>query len=118
MEERRKAQRSRTYLGGQVEFNPRCLRLECLVRNMSPNGARLIFPRSPAIPETFDLTIHQTGDKRRARIIWRTEKEAGVSFLEDEIGIVVSLEATRRIKTLEAERDALARRVAQFSDQT
>jgi hypothetical protein len=117
MEERRKARRLRTYLGGQVEFNPRCPSLECLVRNMSPNGARLIFPRPPAIPETFDLTIHQTGDSRRARIIWRTEKEAGVSFLENETGIVVSLEAARRIKALEAERDVLAKRVAQFSDQ-
>ncbi len=113
MEERRRAHRQRTYLGGQVEFHQRCPRLECLVRNMSQNGARLIFPRPVAIPDQFELTIQQTGDSRRARIVWRVEKEAGVAFLAAETGPVISLEAARRIKALEAERDALALRVAQ-----
>ncbi len=84
---------------------------------MSPNGARLVFPRPATIPEMFDLTIPQTDESRRARLIWRSEKEAGVAFLEAETGTVVSLEAARRIKALEAERDALARRIAQLGEQ-
>lgn len=118
MEERRGVQRLRTYLGGEVEFNPRCARQGCLVRNLSPNGARLIFPRSPTIPEFFNLAIAQTGDRRRARLIWRGEKEAGVAFIEAETAAVVSLDATRRIRTLEAERDTLAKRMAELQPLT
>lgn len=114
MEERRTAQRLRTYLEGRVAFHSRCSRLECLVRNMSPNGAHLIFPRPPVIPDVFNLTIPQTGEDRRARIIWRSEKEAGIAFIESETAALISLDATRRIKSLKAEHDALAKRFAQL----
>ena len=114
MEERRETQRLRTYLAGQINFHERCSRLECLVRNMSLNGARLIFPRPAAIPDTFNVVIPQRDEIRRARIIWRNEKEAGVAFVDTETATVISLEATRRIQSLEAEHNALAKRVARL----
>lgn len=118
MEERRQAQRLRTYLAGQINFHARCSRLECLVRNMSLNGARLIFPRPAAIPDTFNVAIPQRNEIRRARIIWRNEKEAGIEFVDAETATVISLEATRRIQSLEAQHDALAKRVARLDPPT
>ena len=114
MEERRETQRLRTYLAGQINFHERCSRLECLVRNMSLNGARLIFPRPPSMPDTFNVAIPQRNEIRRARLIWRNEKEAGIAFVDAETATVISLEATRRIQSLEAEHDALAKRVARL----
>jgi hypothetical protein len=67
------------------------------------------------IPDVFDLSIPQTDENRRARIIWRSEKEAGITFVDSETATIVSLDATRRIKSLEAEHDALAKRVAQLA---
>lgn len=116
MDERRREQRRRTYLGGELEFHSRCARLECLVRNLSPNGARLVFAKPATIPERFDLAIPQTGDHRNVRIVWRNATEAGVAFEDgQDEDAVISLAAMRRIRHLEEERDHLARRLAEHT---
>lgn len=104
MQERRKTQRMRTYLGGEVVFNQQCPAQDCLVRNLSQNGAKLTFSEPAQIPAQFNLTIHKNSESRRARIIWRGEKEVGVSFLEAATATVITIKAARRIKTLEAAR--------------
>lgn len=115
MEERRRTQRLRTYLGGQIAYHPRCPRVVCLVRNLSPNGARLVFQRPVTIPEFFDLSIAQRGDHRHVKLIWRSESEAGVRFEMAEAETIVSAKAADRIRELEAQRDALARRLLDFA---
>lgn len=116
MEERRKSRRGRTFLGAQIVFNNRRSSLDCLVRNLSGDGAKIAFADGVAIPSDFELTIHQTTETRRARSVWRNETEAGVLFLGAASEKFVSLEAARRIKKLETERDALSRRVAQLDE--
>lgn len=116
MEERRNAHRGRTYLGGRVSFNNRCSTADCLVRNLSPNGAKIVFASPATIPSEFDLTIARKGDSRRTRIVWRGELEAGVMFLPSNAASVIPIRAARRITRLEAERETLARRVAQLSE--
>lgn len=116
MKERRKAHRGRTYLSGRVAFNKRGSTADCLVRNLSAGGAKIVFCGSATIPSEFDFTIHQKGDSRRTRIVWRREMEAGVMFLPSDAGSVVSIETARKIRRLEADREALARRVARLSE--
>ncbi|GAC1330582.1 MAG: hypothetical protein NVSMB26_08160 [Beijerinckiaceae bacterium] len=116
MQERRAVHRNRTYLRGQVVYNDRCSNMDCLVRNMSQNGAKIVFPDTALIPSEFDIMIRQKGESRRARIIWRSEKEAGVTFLHSDRGTIVSIETARRIKRLEQDRETLANRVAQLSE--
>lgn len=113
MEERRREQRWRTYLGGEVDFHPRCARLTCLVRNLSPNGARLVFDRPATVPDQFALVIPQSGDHRNVRIVWCGATEAGVMVDESLDEPVISLSAMRRIRRLEEQRDALTRRLAE-----
>ena len=115
MQERRTVHRDRTYLGAQVAYNNRCSTMDCLVRNVSQNGAKIVFSDMALIPSEFEVLIPRKGESRRARIIWRDEKEVGVTFLHSEKSAVISIESARRIKKLETERDALARRVAQLS---
>ncbi len=116
MQERRSFLRGRTYLGGQIAFNGRCSVMDCIVRNMSQNGARVAIESTVAVPREFDLMVQQKGESRRARMIWRNDKEIGVVFCDDDAGKIISIETARRIKKLEADRDTLARRVAQLTE--
>lgn len=90
--------------------------MDCIVRNMSQNGARVAIESTVAVPREFDLMVQQKGESRRARMIWRNEKEIGVVFCDDDAGKIISIETARRIKKLEADRDTLARRVAQLTE--
>jgi hypothetical protein len=83
---------------------------------LSSDGAKLEFADGVAIPAEFEITIHRASESRRARSVWRNETKAGILFLRSADGKFVSLEAARRIKKLEVERDVLTRRVAQLSE--
>jgi hypothetical protein len=81
MTERRRMPRGRTYLGTQIAFNRRSSTLDCLMRDRSEDGGRIVFSGPTPIPHEFDLTIQRDGLSRRARVVWRLEREAGVAFI-------------------------------------
>jgi hypothetical protein len=116
MRERREYQRGRTYLGGRLAFNNQYCTIDCLVRNMSQNGAKLAFEGTVLLPGEFDLMLPQKGESRRARVVWRQQDEAGITFLQPAGQGVVSIEMARRVKKLEADRAALAARVAELTE--
>lgn len=116
MQDRRTVHRDRTYLGAQVAYNNRCSTMDCLVRNVSANGAKIAFSEVALIPSEFDVLVPKKGESRRARIVWRAEKEIGVTFLQSAGNAVISIESARRIRQLEADRDALAKRLAQINE--
>jgi hypothetical protein len=116
MQERREFQRGRTYLGGRLAFNNQYCAIDCLVRNMSQNGAKLVFEGTVLLPGEFDLMLPQKGESRRARVVWRQQDEAGVTFLQPAGQGVVSIQMARRVKKLEADRAALAARVAELTE--
>lgn len=103
MEDRRKGQRGPTYLAAQIAFNGRASTIDCLVKNLSSQGAKIAFGDGVAIPVEFDVTIRRRAETRRARIMWRNETQAGIHFL-------------RPVKETSAGRDDLARRVTQLGD--
>ncbi len=115
MQERREHQRRLTYLGGQAAFGWRYCALDCLVRNLSQNGAQLVFSEHPLIPDEFDLMIAHTGDSRRARIAWRYQAKIGVRFAAYDDGRR-SVEAAREIRALREQNVVLTRRIADLSD--
>lgn len=116
MEDRRKNQRGPTYLAAQIVFNGRASTTDCLVRNLSSQGAKIAFGDGVAIPGEFEITIHRRAETRRVRIVWRNETQAGIHFLHSASKTFVSLEAARRIHKLEADKEALTQRVAQLSE--
>ena len=116
MQERRKSHRSRTYLGGRIAFNRRASTMDCLVRNLSSDGARVVFTNTLTVPDEFDLTITRKAESYRVRMVWRQPGEAGIVFLAPQAEAApIPLDIARRLKKCEAERDALKRRVAQLS---
>lgn len=113
MQERRKAARSRTLLGGVIEFNQRKSAMNCAVRNYSPAGAKVAFTNGAIIPDKFDLMIVSKERSYRTRVVWRNISEAGVEFLsEGGEGVMVSLEWAKRLRQCEAENAALRKRIA------
>ncbi|HEV7874102.1 MAG TPA: PilZ domain-containing protein [Enterovirga sp.] len=118
MEERRKTVRQRSYLGGRIAFNNRSSTMDCTVRNMSAGGARVAFSDTVVLPQDVDLAIRQKGLNARARVVWRSATEMGVSFLavsREAAGEVIPLDLARRMRDLEAEKAALKQRVAALS---
>jgi hypothetical protein len=80
--ERRRIARQKSFLRGMVYFNSRRSVLDCLVRDISPYGARLVFSVTVATPDTLDLCIPQKDKTLRTHVIWRHGREVGVAFAQ------------------------------------
>jgi hypothetical protein len=78
MPERRQEIRKRCYLGARIEFNHRRSTMDCLVRDESEGGARLIVTDSVTIPAEFDLALTDRMQKRRMVLAWRRGDQIGV----------------------------------------
>jgi hypothetical protein len=78
--ERRKVTRQKSFLRGTIYFNNRINAVDCLVRDISPYGARLIFTDSVTTPDVLELHIPQKDQTLRVHVIWRHGQEAGVAF--------------------------------------
>ena len=79
-DERRSAQRHRAFKGATLTFNRGYGALEGLVRNISPQGARLKFGDTSAVPSCFELRISGESRIRTAHVRWRTLTDVGVEF--------------------------------------
>jgi hypothetical protein len=80
MAERRRAIRQKSFLRGCVYFNKRRGALDCLIRDYSDHGARIIFSETVNVPDMVDLYIPQKEQTVRARVQWRSGDEIGLAF--------------------------------------
>ena len=78
--ERRTATRQKSFLRGCVYFNNRRSVLDCLIRDISSTGARLIFSETVSVPDIVDLYIPQKEQTQRVHVQWRHGNEMGVAF--------------------------------------
>ena len=115
MEERRKSRRQRTCLGGRIAVDKRYSTMECLVRDLTADGARLGFSQPTLLPQEFDLSIEHRGLRSRARIIWRMATAIGVAFNGVPAQPLVPLALSLRLTELQAENTALRRRLGELS---
>ena len=88
MLERRSLPRSRSYLGGVVEFNGRST-LDRVIRNVSPLGARIVCSQNAVLPDKIVLEITKREQRFPARIVWHAHNEFGVSFFTEEGGATI-----------------------------
>src|SRR5689334_21722771 len=115
-DERRLRARQRSFLQGRLYFNNRRSSLDCLVRDISSQGAKLKLSDSVAIPEIVELHIPNKDETYRAKVQWRTGFEIGVTFDgdQDAPSIVpgsVPVDLPERVRRLEAEVASLHRKV-------
>jgi PilZ domain len=110
MGERRQTNRQKSFLRGCIYFNKRRSVLDCLVRDISATGARLIMSEAVTVPDVVELHIPQKEETLRAHVQWRTSGEVGVAFGAQTVGKPVDDLATR-VERLEAELVALKKLV-------
>ncbi|MGB9366638.1 MAG: diguanylate cyclase [Xanthobacteraceae bacterium] len=82
MMERRNENRSRTLLAGKIAFNGRRSVIDCIVRNLSDNGACLQITNSAGMPTTFELVLEGEARGRSCKLVWLTDTRAGVEFAD------------------------------------
>ncbi|MCJ2011062.1 PilZ domain-containing protein [Methylobacterium sp. J-076] len=119
--EQRKQPRLRVFLKGRIHFNNGASSIDCLVRDMSAQGARLMLSETATLPEKFDLFIPQKERTYRACLRWRREDGIGVTFDGADAAAegASSSDSTlgallRRVGELEAENAVLRRQLTQM----
>jgi hypothetical protein len=109
--DRRRATRQKSFLRGCLYFNNRRSALDCLIRNISTSGARLIFSDTVTIPDLVDLYIPQKEQTLRSQVHWRHGDEIGVAFVGAQASGVEQTanvdELAERVQKLEGEIAAL-----------
>lgn len=79
--ERRANARQRRLNGAKIVFNNNSSVIDCMVRDLSRQGARLLVASPVGIPDWFELRIDRTGAYYQSKVAWRSGKQIGVSFL-------------------------------------
>ena len=65
-----------------IYFNNRRSAVDCLIRDISSHGARLIFSDTISTPDVVEIYIPQKEQTLRAHVIWRHGQELGVAFAQ------------------------------------
>lgn len=116
IEERRSAYRRRALMSGTLRFKARNGSLSCVIRNLSVTGAKLAADRAYWIPAHFELEIPHQDIRIDAHVVWRDDREIGIAFVGPRDKAARSVEAEEKVNHLQAERDALACRVRQLTE--
>ena len=117
---RRTTVRQKSFLPGRIHFNNRQMSVECLIRDVSSDGAKLKVSESISLPEMIELYITGKDEYRRARIQWRRGNEVGLAFIVDNIEAPAlapgapSDELAARVRRLEADVATLQRIVREL----
>jgi hypothetical protein len=116
MGERRVTRRQKSFLRGFVYFDKRRGVMSCLVRDLSDDGARIIFSQSVSIPAVINLHIPQRDLSFRAKVTWRRGDEIGLALTSAVPVAAASPESEliQRVAQLEAEIIALKRTIKQL----
>ncbi|MGO9046516.1 MAG: PilZ domain-containing protein [Xanthobacteraceae bacterium] len=80
MIERRALVRHKTFIKGRIYFNNRLSSMDCIVRDVTDNGARLQVSESVALPDVFELYLPSKDEHFRARVEWRKGDHLGISW--------------------------------------
>src|SRR3954470_8703170 len=80
--ERRRITRQKSFLRGSIHFNNRRSVVDCLIRDISPYGARLVFSDAVTTPDVLELYIPQKEQTLRVQVVWRLGQEVGVAFAQ------------------------------------
>jgi hypothetical protein len=80
MDEKRKSPRRRVLKEGKIIFADGLRVIDCTIRDMSQEGARLLIASTLGVPDTFHLFEKSTGLVYPATIAWRQASSVGVKF--------------------------------------
>ena len=110
MQDRRQNARDKVIYGGVAEIGERGATRDCIVRNISENGAGIEFSNVVRLPkEQMSLAIARKGRSFLARIIWWRDNFVGVAF-SSETELPAS-DLAERLRKSEKKKKQLQRRI-------
>ena len=111
MLDRRQSVRDKVIYGGVAEIAEGGASRECVIRNISKDGAHLEFSNNVALPkESVRLTIARKGRSVLAKIIWWRDNFVGVAFHSDSFELPGS-DLAERLRQSEKKKRQLQRRI-------
>ena len=70
----------RRRLNGAKIVNNSASVIDCVVRDISPQGVRIRVASPIGIPDRFDLRIDRSGATYPSKVAWRSNDQIGVTF--------------------------------------
>jgi hypothetical protein len=118
MSDRRHVKRIKSFLRGRVFFNSRNNSLDCMIRDVSKQGARILVSADVGIPDKVELYIPQKNASYDARVEWRRQDEIGLVFPVCVEGrdMPPPADLSERVSSLEEEIAALRRLAARQNE--
>ena len=115
MLDRRHSVRNKVMFGGVAEIGERGTSRDCVVRNLSENGANLEFNNEVRLPkDTILLTIARKGRSFLAKIIWWRDNFVGVAFSSQTPYELPGSDLAERLRKSEQKKRQLQRRIKQL----
>jgi len=105
----RAAPRQKTFLRGTIFCNDRQKSVECIVRDLSDTGARLVLPSDATVPDEIELYVPKKQRSHFGAVKWRRADEIGMEFQRSRTNTGSVEEILRRLEKLEAEVAVLRR---------
>lgn len=78
----RRAKRTRTLKSGQIIYNHASCVIDCVIKDISESGARLVVPDMFECPPNVTLRILH-GPTYECKVRWQSGKSLGVEFVQD-----------------------------------
>jgi hypothetical protein len=114
MLDRRQSARDKVIYGGVAKIDERGTTKECVVRNISENGAHIEFSNIIKLPkEQMLLTIARKGRSFLAKVIWWRDNFVGVAFRSEAPSAPVS-DLEERLRKSEQKKRQLQRRIKEL----
>jgi PilZ domain len=120
MSDKRSNPRQRSFLKGRVLFNGGQNSLECLIRDISPSGARVELSASVTLPDRFDLFLPHRDETCKVHIQWRRGNQLGVAFEQIEAAPAAPpqpQDVASRVRQLETEVELMRLLLAQMKSE-
>jgi hypothetical protein len=114
MQDRRETVRDKVMYGGVAEIGDRGTTRECIVRNISDNGANIEFSDEYELPkEQLSLRIARKGRSFLAKVIWWRDNFVGVAFRSESPAAPIS-DLEERLRKSEIKKRQLQRKIDQL----
>ena len=115
MLDRRQSARDKVIYGGVAEIDERGTVRDCVVRNISEDGANIEFSNVIRLPKKqMSLTIARKGRSFLAKVVWWRDNFVGLAFSsETSSGLPVS-DIEERLRKSQAKQRQLQRRIKQL----
>ena len=115
MQDRRHSPRDKVIYGGTAEIADGGASRDCVVRNISKDGAHLEFKSPVGLPkDSLRLTIARKGRSFMAKIIWWRDNFVGVAFSPDHSYELPGSDLAERLRRSEKKKRQLQRRIEEL----